>query len=78
MPKQVGDDALNGIKEYIDGDFTFTVTDQKRVIADGMMVMIFRPGEDNACFHRKETGPDGYSVSKGYTVEVRKANVVFN
>lgn len=77
MP-DVGDKALKGTKEYIAGNFTFTVTNQKRVEAKGLMVMIWRPGEDEACFNRKETPLGGYSVSQGYQVEVQNAHVVFS
>lgn len=74
----VGDKALKGTKEYIAGNFTFTVTNQTLVEAKGLMVMIWRPGEDEACFNKRETPSGGYAVSQGYQVEVRNAHVVFN
>jgi len=74
----VGDKALKGTEEYIAGNFLFTVTNQKRVEAKGLMVMIWRPNEDEACFNKKETPRGGYSVSQGYQVEVQDAHVVFS
>lgn len=76
MPNN-GEDALNGIKEYINGEHTFTVDDQTSVIATGMLIMIFAAGEVQACWHGKTTGATGQPVSRGYRVRVYNADVEF-
>lgn len=76
MPN-IGADALNGTKEYIKGEHTFTVGDQTSVIATGMLIMIFPAGEVQACWHGKITGATGQPVSRGYRVRVYNADVEF-
>lgn len=76
MP-DIGDDALNGKQEYIEGEHTFTVGEQTLVIAKGMMITIIQPGASQASFHRTNTGPEGQPVSRGCKVKVYNANVEF-
>ncbi|KAK3377680.1 kinase-like domain-containing protein [Podospora didyma] len=53
---QTGADALSGTKEYMSGAHTFTVEDQTRVIASGMLVMIYGKGQSQArCNHERIT-----------------------
>lgn len=73
----VGENALNGIEENIEGEHTFIVDLQRLVIAEGMMVMVWEPGKTLAFFHKKSTGQEGVRVSKGYKVRVYNAKVVF-
>lgn len=77
MP-EVGDDAIQGKKEYINGLHTFTVTTQKSVLASGMMVSITRAGQTHAEKTSKSTGECGWEVNKGDTVLVYNAEVVFD
>lgn len=76
MP-DTGVDALNGTKEYIVGEHTFTIEDQTLVVSEGMLISIFPPGESRASFHKNSTGPEGQPVSRGCTVRVYNADVVF-
>ena len=74
---EIGENALNGIDEYIEGPHTFTVTVQEKVRAAGMMVQIKRAGRSDAEKPAKSTGPAGWSVTKGDQVLVYKANTKF-
>lgn len=73
----VGDDALGGKKEYINVKHVFHVTDQSAVVAEGLVVMIFPPGQTTAVWYGSDTGPEGQTVSEGFRVMVYKANVEF-
>ncbi|KAK0639586.1 hypothetical protein B0T16DRAFT_423451 [Cercophora newfieldiana] len=72
-----GADALNGTKVHITGEHTFTVEDQKKVIANGMLIMIFGQGQDQTRWYGKDTGAEGQTVSEGDRVRVYNADVEF-
>lgn len=74
---EIGENALNGIEEYIEGPHTFTVTVQEKVRADGMMVQIKRAGKSFPEKPAKRTGQAGWSVKKGDEVLVYRANTRF-
>ena len=74
---ETGVDALGGKNERISGFHTFTVEDQTRVIANGMMIMIYGKGQAQARWHGKETGAEGQIVSEGERVQVYNADVEF-
>lgn len=74
MP-DIGADALQGKKEYIKGNHTFTVTTQTKVIANGLMVSVIRAGQPKAEKTMKSTGDTGWSVSEGDKVRVFDAEV---
>jgi hypothetical protein len=76
MP-EVGEDALQGKEEYINGHHTFTVTTQKIVRAGGLMVSLTHPNQRTAEKTGKSTGESGWAVSKGDEVMVFKATIVF-
>jgi len=69
--------ALQGKKERIDGWYTFTVTTQTKVYAEGLVVQIQRKGETRAEKTAKATGKEGWDVSKGDEVDVYNAEVWF-
>jgi hypothetical protein len=77
MPKAVGEDALNGIKEHIEGFHTFTVTDQSKVKATGLLVGITRAGESSEEKTEKSTGAEGWNVSRNDKVRIYNADIVF-
>jgi hypothetical protein len=72
-----GDDALAGKKERISGLHTFTVEDQTKVIATGMMIMVYGKGQAYARWHGNDTGAEGQTVWGGERVEVYNADVEF-
>ena len=74
---ETGTDALGGKQEHISGLHTFTVEDQTRVIASGVMIMIFGQGQSQARWHGKDTGVEGQTVSEGERVRVYNADVEF-
>jgi hypothetical protein len=76
MP-ETGTDALDGKQEQIFGLHTFTVQEQTRVVASGMMIMIFGQGQAQARWHGKDTGAEGQTVSEGERVQVYNASVEF-
>lgn len=78
MSKAVGEDALSGIKEHIEGFHTFTVTNQSKVIADGLMVGIIPAGESVQATTGKSTGTDGWKVSQGDKVRVYNVDIEFH
>ena len=71
-----GEDALNGVSERIEGSHTFIVTDQKKVVASGVVIMIFAPGESVAMWYGNDTG-GGIDVSEGYQVRVLNVTIYF-
>ncbi|KND86249.1 hypothetical protein TOPH_09124 [Tolypocladium ophioglossoides CBS 100239] len=71
-----GEDALNGISEKIDGWHTFIVTDQKKVVASGVVIMIFAPEEFEAKWYGNDTGGE-QDVAEGYKVEVLNVTIYF-
>ena len=74
---ETGTDALGGKNEHIPGFHEFTVGDQTRVIANGMMIKIYGKGQSQARWHGNVTGTGGETVSEGERVQVYKANVEF-
>ncbi|KAK5999025.1 hypothetical protein PT974_01412 [Cladobotryum mycophilum] len=76
MP-EAGAAALSGQREHIDGWHDFTVEDQTLVIAEGMLIKIYAPGEDRCRWHGRITGEEGQPVSRGDKVEVYKVDVEF-
>lgn len=77
MTKPTGEDALNGIKEHVEGFHHFEVAHQTRVIADGVMIGIFRAGQTTQEKSGKKTGEEGWTVKKGDIVRVYNVNIVF-
>lgn len=73
----VGEDALDGISERIEGAHTFVVTDQKKVVASGIVIMIFAPGQSEATWYGKDTGEGGVDVSEGFQVQVLNVTIFF-
>jgi outer membrane lipoprotein-sorting protein len=77
MP-EIGADAMAGKKEHISGWFTFTVEEgQRRVVASGMLIMIYGQGQHQARWHGKDTGTEGQAVSQGERVQVYNTDVEF-
>ena len=70
------DAALDGTLVSISGSHTFTVTDQKKVVAKGQTIMIFNPGQTRARWAGMDTGPEGKAVSTGTTVFVNNVESV--
>ena len=62
---------------YINGWHTFVVEDHTKVIAKGMLIMIFGVGQTQSRWHGKDTGPEGVAVSRGERVQVYNADVEF-
>lgn len=78
MSKAVGEDALSGIKEHIEGFHTFTVTNQSKVIAEGLMVGIIPAGQTIQTITEKSTGADGWTVGQGDRVRVYNVDIEFH
>ncbi|KAI3530408.1 hypothetical protein CABS03_15135 [Colletotrichum abscissum] len=77
MSSVIGSKALEGEKELVEAHHEFTVDNQTAVIAEGMMIMIFKPNVKTAIWYGKETGPKGIPVSEGYKVVTYNASVQF-
>lgn len=73
----VGEDALNGKPEKIDGWHTFLVDGQKRIVAAGLVIMIYAPGQQMPVWHGNDTG-EGEDVAEGYKVEVFNVSIHFS
>ncbi|RKK58012.1 hypothetical protein BFJ69_g17427 [Fusarium oxysporum] len=73
----VGDSALQGHEETISGEHTFKVPKNGKFKGRGVLIMIWRPNEEDACFQDKDTGDDGYDVFEGGKVRVFKGTAQF-
>lgn len=78
MPKAVGEDALSGTKEHVLGFHHFTVTEQTKVIATGVMVGITPAGESVEKVTAKTTGDEGWVVKKGDVIRVYDVHIEFH
>lgn len=74
---EVGADALQGKEESIAGRHTFEVTDQSRVIANGMLVSLTPCGHSEVQKSARTTSKEGWEVKRGDKVMVYNATVVF-
>lgn len=76
--KEVGEDALNGIRERIDGWHTFTVTTQSQVFGSGMLIGVTRDGQSVEEKTENSTGDAGWDVAMNDRVRVFNVEVWFN
>lgn len=74
---ETGADALARTKEHISVQHTFTVEDQIKVIAKGMLIMIYGQGQSQARWHGLDIGTEGQAVCRGEKVQVYNADVEF-
>lgn len=63
--------------EHIEGFHTFTVTDQLKVIAKGLLVGITRAGQSSEEKTAKSTGDEGWDVGPDDRVRTYNVDVVF-
>lgn len=71
-------DTLSGKKEHIVGWYIFIVRDQSKIIAEGLMIMIYLVDSETSRWHGKSTGAEGRLVIKGEWVQVYNVDIEFH